>query len=62
MEGGRRAGNASDGDEKEGVRREIFRHADQYGQFGVDVLELRPMKGDRRAGYTNDGDEKEDVR
>jgi hypothetical protein len=44
MEEGRRAGGASDGNEKEDVGRGIFKHADQYSQSGVDVLELRPME------------------
>jgi hypothetical protein len=62
MEEGRRAGDASDGNEKKNARREVFRHADQYDQFSVDVLELRAMEGGRRAERASDGDEFEDVR
>src|SRR5947209_20313026 len=59
MEGGRRAGGASDGDEKEGARRRASFHADQHGQPGVDVQESRAMEGGRRAGGASDGDENE---
>src|SRR5947199_422365 len=69
MEGGRRAGRASDGDEKEGARRRASFHADQHGQPGVDVLESRAMEGGRRAMEggqravcASDGDECETVR
>src|SRR5437764_10451774 len=56
MEGGRRAGGASDGDEFEGAWRRASFHADQHGQPGVDVQESRPMEGGRRAGSASDGD------
>jgi Tetratricopeptide repeat len=59
MAEGRRAGGASDRDEKEGAWGGASRHADQHGQPGVDVLESRPMAGGRRAGRASDGDEKE---
>src|SRR5947207_1472700 len=59
MEGGRRAGCASDGDELEGAGDGASFHADQHGQPGVDVLESRPMEGGRRAGGASDADEKE---
>jgi hypothetical protein len=35
MDGGGKAGSASDGGEKEGVGRGASRHADQHGQSGV---------------------------
>src|SRR5947207_751105 len=59
MEGGGRAGCASDGDELEGAGDGASRHADQHGQPGVDVPESRPMEGGGRAGGASDGDEKE---
>jgi hypothetical protein len=62
MEGGRRAGGASDGDEKEGVRAGASGHTDQHGEPGIDVLESRTMEGGRRAGRASDGDEFEGVR
>jgi len=57
MEGGRRAGGASDGDEKEGARLGASTHADQHGQPGVNVQESRTMEGGRRAGDASGGDE-----
>jgi hypothetical protein len=61
MEGGRRAGGASDGDEFEGIGAEASTHADQHGQSGSDVPELRAMERGRRAEGASDGDEFESV-
>ena len=61
MEGGRRAGRASDGDEFEGVGPGASFHADQHGEPGIDVLESRTMEGGRRAERASDGDEFEGV-
>src|SRR3954469_21910830 len=57
MEGGRRAGGESDGDEFEGVGAGASLHADQHGQSGVDVQESRTMEGGR--SYRNQGRWKE---
>src|SRR5947207_932163 len=59
MEGSRRVGRASDGDEKEGAWRGASFHANQRVQPGIDIHELGRMEGGRRAGYTSDRDEKE---
>ncbi|KAF7502208.1 hypothetical protein GJ744_006445 [Endocarpon pusillum] len=49
VEGGGRAGGASDGDEKEGAWGGTSRHADQHAKPGVDVLESRAdQKTDRK--------------
>jgi hypothetical protein len=61
MEGDRRAVYADDGDEFEGIGAEASFHADQHGQSGVDVPELRTMEGGRRAKSAGDGDEFEGV-
>jgi hypothetical protein len=61
MEGGRRAGRASDEDEKESAGRGIFKHADQYGQFNVDVQKLRPIEEGRKTGRVSNRDEKESI-
>lgn len=44
MKGSRRAGGASDGDEKEGDRAGASRHADQHGTPSYDILESRPVE------------------
>ncbi|EDN95632.1 hypothetical protein SS1G_11511 [Sclerotinia sclerotiorum 1980 UF-70] len=62
LEGGRRLGCASDGDEKKGVRAGASRHADQHGQLGFDILESGTLEGGRRLGCASDGDEFEGVR
>jgi tetratricopeptide (TPR) repeat protein len=54
-----RAGDASNGDEKEGAGPGASLYADQHGQPGVDVQELRAIEGDRRVVCVNDRDEKE---
>jgi len=61
VEGGRRAGGVSDGDEFEGAWGGASFHADQHGQPGVDVQESRAVKGGRRAVCASDRDEKEGV-
>ena len=43
LEGGRRLGRASDGDEKEGVRARASRHTDQHEQPCLDLE--RPVSG-----------------
>jgi len=45
VEGGRRAERVSDRDKKEGAWGGASFHADQRGQPGVNVLELRAVKG-----------------
>src|ERR1043166_6246206 len=50
MEGGRRAGRASDEDFQERAGRGTSFHADQHGQPGVDVQESRPMEGGEELG------------
>src|SRR5271170_5578207 len=62
MEGGRRAGGASNGDEKEGARPGASFHADQHGQPSVNVPESRTMEGGRRAVCASNGDEFEGAR
>ncbi|PQE21863.1 hypothetical protein CJF31_00007706 [Rutstroemia sp. NJR-2017a BVV2] len=62
LEGGRRLGSTSDGDEKEGVRAGASRYTAQYGQLSFNILESRTLEGGRRLGGTSDGDEKEGIR
>jgi hypothetical protein len=57
MEGGRSTRGASDGDKFKGARAGAFRHAEQHGHSGVDVLESRAIEGGGRAGGAGDGDE-----
>jgi len=52
MEGGRGAGGASDGDEKEDIRAGAFRHVGQHRQSGVDVLAGGVTSGDKRRSCT----------
>ena len=53
---GREARYVSDRDEFEGTRGGVFRNANQYGQSGIDVLELRTMDRDGEAGCASNGD------
>jgi len=45
--GGREAGCTGDGDEQNEARGGSSRHADQYGQPGIDVQEPGPVGGSR---------------
>jgi hypothetical protein len=62
MEGSEGAGCESDGDEKEDAGTEIFRYADEYNQFGVDIPKLRSMERSGGAIYESGGNEFEDAR
>ncbi len=57
MEGGRRAGGASNGEEKESIGAGASQHTDQHDQPGGDLQESRAMEGGRRAGFASNGDE-----
>jgi hypothetical protein len=61
MKGGRKVRGASNEDEKKDTERGASRHADQYRQSGVDVLESRAMERGRRAGRASDRDEFENI-
>jgi hypothetical protein len=57
IKGDRKTKDASDGDVQENVETEIFKHADQHEQSGVDVSKLRAVEGGRKAGDVNNGNE-----
>ena len=47
------------GPEENHLRREASFHAEQHGQPGLDIPELRTLEGSREAGSGSDGDQEE---
>ena len=62
VEKGRRAGDANNGDKKEGAWGGASRHADQHKQPSVDVQGSRAVKGGQRALCASNGDKFEGAR
>ncbi len=62
MDGGGRAGGASDGNKKESAGSRASRHADQHGQPGINTMESRTVDGGGKAGGASNGNEFKSVK
>ena len=62
MDGGGKAGSASDGDKEDTTRARTSKHPDQHGQSGIYLLESGVMGGGGKVGSVSNGDKKGSTR